>query len=132
MSGSVLVVEDEPLIRMDTVDMLEQAGLTVVDFGSAEAAAAYLRENAGDIAAVFTDINLAGKMDGIELARIVASTKPSALLLVTSGRFVTAPEALPDDVRFLKKPWLPLDVITALQEAVAEHDLPHTDPDFKI
>ena len=122
MSGSVLVVEDEALIRFDAVDMLEEAGLTVVEFDSAIEAAAYVADHVGDIAAVFTDINLKGDMDGLALAALVARTAPDVLLLVTSGRFMSDPAGLPKDVRFLKKPWLPLEVLTTLQEAVACHD----------
>lgn len=121
MSGSVLVVEDEPLIRFDAVDMLEEAGLTVVEFDSATDAAAYMAEHVGDVAAVFTDINLKGEMDGMALAVLLARTAPDVLLLVTSGRFVNSPAGLPEHVRFIKKPWIPLEVLAALQQAVACH-----------
>jgi CheY-like chemotaxis protein len=119
-SYSVLVVEDEPLIRLDTVTMLEDAGLIVVEFDDASEAAEYLTEHASEVAAIFTDINLKGDMNGIDLAQFVARNAPSVHLIVTSGRYVGRPDRLPTDVQFLKKPWLPLEVISALQDAVAE------------
>ena len=122
MRTSTLVVEDEPLIRMDTVMMLEEAGLDVVDFDNAAGAASYVEQHGRDVAALFTDVNLKGTMDGVELACRIAKTTPSVFLLVTSGYYADRPEALPPDIRFLKKPWLPLDVITALQNAVSARE----------
>jgi CheY-like chemotaxis protein len=121
MRSSVLVVEDEPLIRLDTVMMLEAAGLSVAEFDNAVEAADYLAANAACVAAIFTDISLKGGMNGIELAQLALATAPTVLLLVTSGRYAERPADLPDDIRFLKKPWLPLDVLTALQHAVEDH-----------
>lgn len=118
MTRSVLVVEDEPLIRMDAVDMLEMAGLDVVDFDRADEALDYAQRHRHEVAAVFTDINLPGAMDGLDLAVRIAREEPSILVLVTSGRYDRRPDALPDTVRFLKKPWLPLEVISTLQPAV--------------
>ena len=118
MNRCVLVVEDEPLIRMQTVAMLEAAGLRVADFDSADEALVRLTENPGDVAAVFTDINLVGTMTGVDLASRVASEHPGIALIVTSGRFTSLPAGLPEGSVFLPKPWLPLQVIKAMQDAV--------------
>ena len=118
MERCVVVVEDEPIIRMDTVAMLEEAGLTVVDFDRADEALRYANEHGQDVAALFTDINLRGRMDGIELAEIVAERLPDVIILVTSGRYESRPDRLPPGTTFLKKPWLPLQVLSAMQEAV--------------
>jgi CheY-like chemotaxis protein len=120
MRGCVLVVEDEPLIRMDAASILEDAGFTVVEFDSADDAMAYTETHARDVGAIFTDINLRGRMDGIELASRVARRHPHIAVVVTSGRFDRRPDALPASVRFMAKPWLPLDVVDAMQGAAAE------------
>ena len=124
MRGCVLVVEDEPLIRMDAASILEDAGLTVVEFDSADEAFAYTETHANDVAAIFTDINLRGRMDGVELASRVARRHPHIALVVTSGRFDSRPDALPSSVRFMAKPWLPLDVVGAMQAAVVDGYFP--------
>jgi putative addiction module CopG family antidote len=61
----VLLVEDDPLIRMDTAEMLEDDGLVVVEAGSAEDAMAALKTTHVDV--LVTDVNLPG-LSGIELA----------------------------------------------------------------
>ncbi len=119
MERCVLVVEDEPLIRLDTVCMLEEAGLTVVEFDRADDALRYAADHDEAVAAIFTDINLRGRMDGIELAGIVACRYPDITVLVTSGRYEVRPDRLPEGTMFLKKPWLPLEVLSAMQDAVA-------------
>lgn len=118
MYRCVLVVEDEPIIRMDTVSMLEEAGMTVVEFDSADEALDFTKSNMPDIAAIFTDVNLRGGLSGIDLASIVAEIAPQITLIVTSGRFDKKPYELPDSVQFLRKPWLPLQVLSAMQSAV--------------
>lgn len=120
MERCVLVVEDEPIIRMDTVSMLEDAGLTVVDFDRADDALQYTQDHDREVAAIFTDINLRGKMDGIELASAVVRTHPDIAMVVTSGRYESRPEQLPAEAKFLTKPWLPLQVISAMQEAAID------------
>lgn len=66
----ILVVEDEPAIAVDIALNLENNGYQVVDvFYKAEEAAEYLKENKVDL--IMLDINLSGKMTGIDLARIV-------------------------------------------------------------
>lgn len=122
MQASVLVVEDEPLIRMDAVALLEGAGLNVVEFDRGAEAASYLEDHELEVAAIFTDINLKGEVDGVELAKFAARVAPDVLMVVTSGRYISAPDRLPRGVRFMPKPWLPLDVLTAMQDAVTERE----------
>jgi two-component system, response regulator PdtaR len=117
MERCVLVVEDEVLIRMDAVLMLEEAGLKVVDFDRADDALRYTSDHCEEVAAIFTDVNVRGRMDGLELATIVTSNHPGVTVLVTSGRVDLGPEKMPPRAQFLPKPWLPLQVISALQDA---------------
>ena len=119
MDRCVLVVEDEPIVRLDAVAMLEEAGLTVVEFDRADEALTYADQHRGDVAAIFTDINLRGLMSGIDLATSIARRHPGIRVLVTSGRYDKAPANLPPSARFVKKPWLPLQVLSAMQDAVA-------------
>jgi CheY-like chemotaxis protein len=71
----VLVVEDEMLLRMRTVDMVEDAGFTSVEAVDADDAVAIL-ESRSDIALLFTDIQMPGSMDGLKLAHAVHERWP--------------------------------------------------------
>ena len=117
---SVLVVEDDPLLRMDAVMMFEEAGLSVVELETADEALAYVFEQPSDVGAIFTDVQFPGEADGFDLAGAVAANWPHITVLLTSGR-VTPPIDLPRSVRFVAKPWRPLDVLTAMQNAVTLH-----------
>jgi len=65
----ILVVEDELLIRMNAVEMIEEA-FEVVEAGNADEAIVIL-EGRLDVAVVFTDIQMPGSMDGLKLAAVV-------------------------------------------------------------
>ena len=65
---AVLVVDDEALVRMDLVKTLEGAGYQTFEAASAATAIGIL-ERHSEIRVVFTDIQMPGTMDGLELAR---------------------------------------------------------------
>ena len=63
-SAAVLIVEDEPLIRMGAVVLIEDAGFDVYEAGSADAAIALLEVHK-EISLIFTDVDMPGSMDGL-------------------------------------------------------------------
>ncbi len=111
---TIVVVEDDPVLRQDTVEMLESAGLRVVGFADGEHALDYLRHHQEGVAAVFTDVKLATDTDGFKIAAFVTEFFPSVVVIVTSGQYAERPPGLGEAVRYLPKPWLPLDVVNAL------------------
>ncbi len=113
----VLVVEDEPVIRMIAVDMLEDAGWSVVEFATADEALAFCARPENDIAAVFTDINMPGDLDGLDLAAVVTASRPGAVVVVTLGRYQEPPADLAGSVRFLPKPWNAQGLLAAIEKA---------------
>lgn len=115
---TILVVEDDPVIRLDAVILFKEAGFVVADFATADEAAAFISERPAEIGAVFTDINMPGSLDGIELASMVSARWPAITVLVTSARYGRKPSALPSHVAFIPKPWLPLDLLVKMQRAV--------------
>ncbi|RYB03067.1 response regulator [Lichenibacterium ramalinae] len=117
---AVLVVEDDPLLRVDAATMFEAAGLWVIEMETADEALAYVRDQAADVGAIFTDVQFPGEADGFDLAGTVAARWPHITVLVTSGR-ARPPADLPKSVRFVPKPWRPLDVLAAMQNAVTLH-----------
>ena len=102
--STVLVVDDEPLLRMNATDLLEEAGFATVDACNAEEALAQIVCHP-EIGILFTDINMPGDFDGLELARRVHERRPDIQIILTSGRHPPAKEDIPDAGRFIPKPY---------------------------
>jgi|SRR5580704_15970456 CheY-like chemotaxis protein len=100
----VLIVEDELLLRGLVVEFVEQAGFVALEAGDADEAVALL-EARSDVAMLFTDINMPGSMDGLELAHTVRDRWPSIKILVASGRVRLKQSDLPPNSAFLEKPY---------------------------
>ncbi len=81
----VLVVEDDALLRALTVDYLEECDFSVLQAGTADEAVGLLRANR-QIDAVFSDVQMPGSMDGIDLAEWIARELPRVKVLLTSGK----------------------------------------------
>lgn len=111
----VLVAEDELLLRMSAADLLEREGYEVLEAGNATEALDIL-ESRDDVRILFTDIQMPGGLDGLELARLVHERWPEVLLLVTSGGMTVADDEIPDDGRFIQKPYASDDLLTKLNE----------------
>jgi len=99
----VLVVEDEMLLRLRAVDMVEDAGYTAVEAVDADQAVAIL-ESRSDIALMFTDIQMPGSMDGLDLARAVRDRWPPIKIIVVSGQLKLSSLDIPANSRFFGKP----------------------------
>jgi DNA-binding NtrC family response regulator len=114
-----LVVEDDAFQRELVVVLLEESEMEVIQCQSAEGALRLLEEMGGCVSMIFTDVNLAGKIDGVELAHFATQRYPNIHVIVTSGLEVT--KSLPEGALFMLKPWLPLDVLARLRIRAAEH-----------
>ncbi|WP_196260357.1 response regulator [Pelagibacterium limicola] len=106
-NGAVLVVEDDPLVRLDMALALSDAGFAVIEAGSADEAIDILAERE-HIGLVFTDVEMPGLRNGLDLADLVEKTRPDVPVLVTSGR---DPAKGVDRTRFFAKPYDPRAVI---------------------
>lgn len=89
---------------MLSVCELEDAGYRVLEAADARQALAIL-ETGIDVDVLFTDVNMPGDLDGIDLAELVHERWPDIRLIVTSGRSDAPPRPLPDEGRFLPKPY---------------------------
>src|ERR1700723_1653861 len=103
-SVAVLIVEDEPLIRMGTVYLIEDAGFEVYEAGSADAAIALL-ELHREIRLIVTDGDIPGSMDGLKLAHYVRGRWPPVKIIVTSGHVKARGADLPTGAVFIGKPY---------------------------
>lgn len=104
MPKEVLVVEDEPLVRMVAADALADKGIMAWEAADADEALHVLDEHPR-IGLIFTDVNMPGKMNGLGLAHEVSNRRPEVVLIVTSGAVSIADEDLPDHGSFLPKPY---------------------------
>lgn len=103
-SPAVLIVEDEALVRMMAVDVLSGLCVPIYEAADAEEALRALEEHP-QIGVLFTDINMPGVMDGMALAFRVHEMRPQVGVVVTSGRHRLGDADLPDEGRFLAKPY---------------------------
>ena len=109
---TVLVVEDEFLIRQILQIELEDAGYEVILADSADAAIAIL-EARSDIHLVFTDIDMPGSMDGLKLAACVRDRWPPIHIIITTGK--ARPREIPANALFIPKPYVGRAVIDAVR-----------------
>jgi two-component system, response regulator PdtaR len=111
--GVVLVVEDHPLVRKGVLEVVIEAGFETLEASDASEAIRIL-EARPDIHLVFTDAEMPGTMDGIELAHYIRDRWPSVRLIVVSGKFVIDPPKLPLGAKFFAKPYRETSVVEAM------------------
>ena len=104
-----LVVEDDMLQREGVAALLEESEMDVVQCDTAEEALRALEKLGECVSLIFTNVKLNGKIDGVELAHFSTQRYPNIRVIVTSGFALT--RRLPEGVKFMRKPWLPLDVL---------------------
>jgi two-component system, response regulator PdtaR len=116
----ILVVEDETLIRMNSVDMIRDLGFEVIEAVNADEAVSLL-ETVPGIKVVFTDIQMPGSMDGLLLSAVVRDRWPPVALLITSGKVRPPVGDMPMGARFISKPYSPFELRQELQTLTAAH-----------
>src|ERR1700712_1799132 len=109
---SVLVVEDEMVLRMRAVDIVEDAGFNPVEAVNADDALAIL-ESRSDIEMLFTDIQMPGSIDGLKLAYAVHERWPKIKFILVPVQLTWTDADNPADSRFFGKP---LDVKNMIAE----------------
>lgn len=115
----VLIVEDEPIQRMEMLDLVHDAGFETVEAWDADHAIAIL-ESRTDIRVVLTDVDMPGSMNGMRLAASIRRRWPPIEIIVTTAGRRPDIEALPARALFVPKPINPAEAIRALQQLVSE------------
>ena len=113
----VLVVEDEPLLRMLAVEVVEEAGFLAIKARDADEAVELL-ESRTDIILLFTDINMPGSMDGLKLAHAVRDRWPPIKILLVSGQQRLQSSDLPSNSCFVGKPYQATAMVDELRSMV--------------
>ena len=110
---AILLVEDDPLIRLNTAELLQDLGHLVVEAGNAEEAMKAL--GAGPVDVIITDLGLPG-VSGADFAAMARKSRPDVAIV-----FATGGEPGPDLIGknaasyLLRKPFGAADIAAALQ-----------------
>ncbi len=104
--ATILIVENEAIVRMELAAQLTELGLKVLVAGDADEAIDLLDAHA-EIELLLTDVTMPGSMDGVRLAHHVRKRWPPIKILVTSGRPGTSLGDLPLGSAFVPKPYAP-------------------------
>nr|MDA3835892.1 response regulator [Spirochaetales bacterium] len=105
--GTILLVEDEPMILRMTSKMLSMLGYQVLSASSPRDAVQQAQENVGDIDLLITDVVMP-EMNGKDLAREIASFTPDLKWLFVSGytaNVIAQHGVLDEGVNFIQKPF---------------------------
>jgi CheY-like chemotaxis protein len=111
----ILVVEDEPLIRLGLVSLVEEAGFAVAEAANADQAIRAIEANP-DVRVVITDVDMPGGMDGVRLANFIRNRWPPIQLIVISGKVGVKLSELPQGARFFTKPAQEVPLLNAVRE----------------
>ena len=116
--GRILLVEDEPLIRMLAIDLLEAAGFKVDVAGSAAEALSKLALVPGGVDAVILDIGLPDRSGDVLAHEIRAMHPQLPIILATGHGTAKFRDAFKDaqGMAFIQKPYTGDDLLGALQK----------------
>jgi DNA-binding NtrC family response regulator len=112
-----LVVEPDQEQRALVATLLEESDLQVIECDSAEAALAVVDLKGDYMAMVVTDVELAGRIDGIALAQSLEAQHPEMPVIVMSTASSRRASVMPDNVIELTQPWRPLDMLIVAERA---------------
>ena len=112
-NAAILIVEAEALIRMESADIVTDAGFTALEAGNADDAVRILATRS-DIRAVFVETKISGSIDGLTLAHVIRDRWPPVHLILTSGLSVMDENELPENAVFIPKPYSSEQVTAAL------------------
>lgn len=119
-SPYALVVDDEPLIRIDAADILENAGFRTREAGSGDEALEILAAMAKSVTLLFTDVQMPGSIDGFKLASTCAQNWPHISILVASGAMTPDANDLSASAVFIGKPFSDKVVYDRLQQILPD------------
>jgi PAS domain S-box-containing protein len=116
--GLVLLVEDNPVVADVSATMLTELGFGVEAVADATAALRAL-EAGKHFKLMFSDIVMAGQMDGVALARVVRQRRPDLPILLATG-YSQAADAAQDEFSILRKPYQISQLGRAIATVIAQ------------
>ncbi|MDC7832235.1 MULTISPECIES: response regulator [Pseudomonas] len=115
----ILVVDDEPLLLLLLSEIVSDMGATAVTADRADHGLSYLEQHAGEIALVVTDVMMPGRLNGFDLAQIVADRWPALPVVLTSGYSGTEHHSLAPNAAFIAKPWTYQQIEEVIRERLS-------------
>jgi CheY-like chemotaxis protein len=117
-SETILVVEDEVLVRIALAETLRDEGFSVLEAANADEALAVLASST-PLDVVLTDVNMPGSLDGVALGRYVRTIRPGLKVIVVSGRVPPEVAAEVADA-FLAKPYEPASIVRTIDALLSD------------
>ena len=117
----ILLTDDQFIVRMDTADILAQAGFSVVAAADADEALSILQTRT-DVDVVVTDVRMPGQMDGCNLAGVVRERWPAIGIVINSGKGRPPDDRMPDGVPFLPRPLSAEQLLRAVRRVLREKE----------
>lgn len=108
---TILVVEDEPLVRLVIAEALRDQRFRVVEAASAEEALLALASGLA-VDLVFTDVRMPGALDGLAFARRLKRERPNLPVLITSGHLDRLESG--ETTAFISKPYVLSDAVARI------------------
>jgi CheY-like chemotaxis protein len=118
---SVLLVEDDPLIREFVVEALRDAGYHVIHASTGEEALDWCKRHVADV--LVTDVRLPGNIDGWQIAERCRESDPELPVIYATGYSPTAPRPVPGS-RIVNKPFHPDEVVRIVRELGGQKGMP--------
>ena len=103
--GYFLVVDDEPLIRMDIAELISSCGYKPLEAGSTAEALRIIEVENSSIVGLITDVKMPGNRNGMVLANHVRVMWPHIRIIVLSAGRLPMSGELPENTAFVAKPW---------------------------
>lgn len=119
VGSTVLIVEDEAIIRFTLAEVLEDAGYAVLEASNVLEAVAIIGKR-NDISAIISDIDMPGALSGFDLVWMVDRCQQHIATILTSGGHLPGQADIPDATRFLAKPYCFDALVDALDTSIVE------------
>lgn len=112
---SILIVDDEPMIRMEIAELVAEHGYQAWEAASTAEALSILETSGDAFVGLITDVQMPGTRSGLVLANHVRFMWPHIRIIVVSGGRRPFSGELPEDSAFIAKPWRPEQIVSAMQ-----------------
>jgi len=117
---TLLVVEDEPALRLALVSILRRFGYKVLEADKADAAQALWREHGPTINLLITDMVMPGEMSGLQLIQALRAERPQLQAIICSGYLGTQGIPASADIQILPKPFETATLLRTVRRSLDE------------
>jgi len=132
--GTILVVEDEPMLRTASRKLLASVGYAVLEAADGRQALALWREHRADIKLVYTDMVMPGDLNGLQLAQLLLADAPGLKVIITSGYHTDQPnlnQVADSSIIYLPKPCSPGDLTAVIRKCLSGGGAGEEIPEFQ-